>query len=132
MNNAPIRLGPLALLMTVISICLTILSILTLTTAGADLRLAEKYADASEIRFELEEQGQELLAEVDGVLAKGGNAGDVSGVKEENGTYTAELDKDGYILNISFTEDNNTYDLTGWKITREWNEDNNINIWDGN
>ena len=132
MNNAPIRLGPLALLMTVISICLTILSILTLTTAGADLRLAEKYADASEIRFELEEQGQELLAEVDGVLANGGNAASVSGVKEENGTYTAELDKDGYILNISFTEDNNTYNLTGWKITREWNEDNNINIWDGN
>ena len=41
----PIKLGPLALLLTVITICLTTLAILTLTTARADLRLAEKYAE---------------------------------------------------------------------------------------
>ena len=45
MNKAPIRLGPMALLLTVISICLTILAILTFTTARADLRLAQKYAE---------------------------------------------------------------------------------------
>ena len=40
MKQVPIKLGPLALLLAVISICLTTLAILTFTTARADLRLA--------------------------------------------------------------------------------------------
>ncbi len=42
MKQIPIKLGPLTLLLTVISICLTVLAILSFTTARADLRLAEK------------------------------------------------------------------------------------------
>ena len=52
-NRTPIRLLPLALLLTVISICLTVLAILTFSTAGADLRLAEKYAETVRTRYEL-------------------------------------------------------------------------------
>ena len=63
MNHAPVKLGPLALLLTVISICLTILSILTYTTAGADDRLAQRYAQTTTERYELEIAGQEALAE---------------------------------------------------------------------
>ena len=44
MKQVPIKLGPLALLLTVISICLTTLAILTFATARADWRLAEKHA----------------------------------------------------------------------------------------
>ena len=62
MKNPPIRLGPLALLLAVISICLTILAILTFTTARADLRLAEKYAETVQARYALEKDGQEYLA----------------------------------------------------------------------
>ena len=62
MNKAPIRLGPLALLLTVVSICLAILAILTFTTARADLRLAEKYALTVRERYALEKEGQEYLA----------------------------------------------------------------------
>ena len=54
MNKAPIRLGPMALLLTVISICLTILAILTFTTARADLRLAQKYAETVQARYAAE------------------------------------------------------------------------------
>ena len=54
MKQVPIKLGPLALLLTVISICLTTLAILSFTTASADLRLAEKYADTVQTRYELE------------------------------------------------------------------------------
>ena len=57
----PIKLGPLALLLTVITICLTTLAILTLTTARADLRLAEKYADTVAARYELERMGQAII-----------------------------------------------------------------------
>ena len=63
MHQVPIKLGPLALLLTIISICLTTLSILTFTTSGADLRLAQKYADTVQIRYELEQEGQAFLQE---------------------------------------------------------------------
>ena len=45
MQQIPIKLGPLALLLTVISICLTTLSILTFSTSSADMRLAQRYAE---------------------------------------------------------------------------------------
>ena len=58
MHQVPIKLGPLALLLTIISICLTTLSILTCTTSGADLRLAQKYAETVQTRYSLEREGQ--------------------------------------------------------------------------
>ena len=56
MHQVPIKLGPLALLLTIISICLTTLSILTCTTSGADLRLAQKYAETVQTRYSLERE----------------------------------------------------------------------------
>ena len=53
MNQVPVKLGPLALLLTVISICLTTLAILTFSTARADGRLAERYAETVTLRYEL-------------------------------------------------------------------------------
>ena len=64
MKQVPIKLGPLALLLAVVSICLTTLAILTFATARADLRLAEKYADTVSTRYALERQGQEFLREL--------------------------------------------------------------------
>ena len=54
MKHVPIRLGPLALLLAVISICLTILAVLSFTTGQADLRLAQRYADTVTERYALE------------------------------------------------------------------------------
>ena len=71
MKQVPIKLGPLALLLTVISICLTVLAILTFTTARADMALAEKYADTIRLRYELEAEGQSFLAEADAAAAEG-------------------------------------------------------------
>ena len=61
MKQLPVKLGPLALLLTVISICLTTLSILTFTTARADASLARKYADTVTARYSLMNQGEEFL-----------------------------------------------------------------------
>ena len=57
MNRIPIRLGPLALLLTVIAICVSSLGVLSVADAAADLRLAERYAETVRIRYELEEKG---------------------------------------------------------------------------
>ena len=132
MRNAPIRLGPLALLMTVISICLTILSILTLTTAGADMRLAEKYADSVSVKYELEAEGQTFLKDVDEAIDSGKDPAALKGVKVKGDTYTKEIKKDGYTLTVSFTSRDGSCEVTDWKLTKEWEENTDINVWSGN
>ena len=132
MRNAPIRLGPLALLMTVISICLTILSILTLTTAGADMRLAEKYADSVSVKYELEAEGQTFLKDVDEAIDSGKDPAALKGVKAKGDTYTKEIKKDGYTLTVSFTSRDGSCEVTDWKLTKEWEENTDINVWSGN
>ncbi len=61
MKRVPIRLGPLALLLTVVTICMTVLGILTFATARADLAMAEKLAASTRERYELEAEGQAFL-----------------------------------------------------------------------
>ena len=58
MRHVPIKLGPLAVLLTVISICMTTLGVLAFTTARADWSLAEEYADTVRVRYELEAEPQ--------------------------------------------------------------------------
>ena len=100
MKQIPIKLGPLTLLLTVISICLTVLAILSFTTARADLRLAEKYADTVRSRYALEKQGQAFrqeLSETD--PADYGLSGWERG---SDGVYRTVLTQDDLSLSIGF------------------------------
>ena len=121
MNQTPVKLGPLALLLTVISICLTVLSILTFTTAQADQRLAEKYAENVKLRYQLEAEGQTWLS---GFL-KGEEEAEV-----ENGVYQHDIEKDGTRLSIQLEEKDGIFRIIGWKLTHLWEEDTDIgNLW---
>ncbi len=126
MKQSPIRLGPLALLLTVISICLTILAILTFTTARADLHLAKKYAQTVTLRYELEKQGQELLAEA--------AAGDLSGwEKDDEGLYWRTVTLDGMRLRIGLElRSDGTPVPVFWIQDKVWSQDQHIdNLWKG-
>ncbi len=126
MKQTPIRLGPLALLLAVISICLTILAILTFTTARADLRLAEKYAETVETRWALEGQGQEYLDRL--------NAGTetVPGT-DEDGTIRHDLELNGVVLHIGLAPDGaGGYRVTSWRLEKTWEQNDTIdNLWSG-
>ena len=63
MKHIPVRLGPLALLLTVVAICMTVLGLLTFSTARADLAMAQKLAASTQQRYELEAEGQAFLQE---------------------------------------------------------------------
>ena len=109
MKHIPIRLGPLALLLTVISICMSTLSMLSYANAEADLRLAQRYAETTRIRYELEKEGQQWLL--------------------SHGSGETVLEKEGYKLTIRL-------DASGqpllWKIEREWEENTEIpDLWEG-
>ena len=128
MKHVPIRLGPLALLLAVISICLTILAILSFTTGQADMRLAERYAATVQERYALEAEGQEYVA-----LVNRGSAPE-SGQEEISGQLGSLVHETGE-LQLKFTlkkNRNGSYDITAWKFIRDWEEDTSLdNIWTG-
>ena len=127
MNHTPVKLGPLALLLTVISICLTILSILSYTTAGADDRLAQRYAQTTSQRYELEVMGQEALAEF-----PAGFEADSSQSAEEGAVWkTIQLDDLALVIG-AVPEGDGSPRVVAWEMNREWNQDTQINnLWDG-
>lgn len=136
MNQVPIKLGPLALLLTIISICLTTLSILTFTTSGADLRLAQKYAETVQIRYALEQEGQAFLQEAGDTVSSGlplNTIFDASPVP--GGGITKTFEQEGTELTVTLIPaptDPRGYTVRDWKIVRQWMEDNSIgNIWLG-
>ena len=131
MKQIPIKLGPLTLLLTVISICLTTLAILTFTTAKADLRLAEKYAETVRSRYALEEQGQAFrqeLSETD--PADYGLSG---WERDSDGIYHAVLTQDDLSLAVGFRPGaEGGTEILQWQHTKNWTEDESIGqLWDG-
>lgn len=131
MKQTPIKLGPLALLLTVISIYLTTLAILTFTTARADLRLAEKYAQTVETRYALERQGQEFLRELS--ETDPADYGLMDWQRDAAGIYRIAFEQDGATLKIGFRPDREGgYSVVSWRQEKGWEEDDSLGtLWDG-
>ena len=127
MKHVPIKLGPLALLLAVISICLTTLALLNVSTAKADERLAEKFAETVQTRYALETEGQELLERL--------YAGEEDGWERRgDGTLWRSVEKDGVTLQIGLRgEGADGYTVVNWTQEKEWEQDPHIaDLWDGN
>lgn len=128
MKELPIRLTPLALLLTVISICMTVLGILTCTTARADMNLAETYAETVRTRYELEVRGQDW---VDDLIDADGQTGLVP---DEDGVIREDFrSEDGLILHAGIViEGGGRLRIVEWRYEHEWEEDTSIGkLWDG-
>lgn len=124
MKNTHIRMGPLAILLTVVSICLAVLSVLAFTTSRADMALSNEYAKTVSTRYELESEGQEFLSEIN-------NGAETGALSEEDGLLWKVLEKDGFILRIGIKEDAGKYTVKAWRHEKLWDEDTSMNIWDG-
>ncbi len=133
MNQVPVKLGPLALLLTVISICLTTLAILTFSTARADGRLAERYAETVTLRYELISEGQTFLRDASETLASGLPLTALPGTTASaDGSVRYESEKDGMQLSVQISEEDGRLRTEEFRVTKEWAEDLDIgNLWGG-
>jgi hypothetical protein len=126
MKHTPIKLGPLALLLAVISICLTTLALLNFSTAQADRRLAEKYAETVSVRYALETEGQELLASLDPPASFSDWESD------GEGRFWTTLEQDGFRLQIGLAPEGESWRIVAWTHEKEWELDTHIdNLWTG-
>ena len=126
MKQTRVKLGPLALLLAVICICLTTLALLNFSTAQADLRLAETFAETVRTRYVLETEGQELLASLDGAESLSGWDTD------SNGVSWKLLEHEGFRLRIGLARDGGDWRVVSWTQEKEWEQDTHIaNLWTG-
>ena len=128
MKELPIRLTPLALLLTVISICMTVLGILTYTTARADMNLAKTYAETVRTRYELEVRGQDWIG---GMIASADGAAGLT--PDEDGVVREEFRGDGgLVLHAGVVVEDGSPRIVEWRFEHEWEEDTSIGkLWDG-
>ncbi len=159
MKHIPVRLGPLALLLTVVAICMTVLGLLTFSTARADLAMAQKLAASTQQRYELEAEGQAFLQEAAEAVVPVGKefvtkvTGGVSykiygftqealsalGMeKDENGVYWKELSHDSQTLRIGLDfadaadHEGKGFTVVCWQFSREWQAPEEIGgLWAG-
>ena len=126
-----IKLGPLAIFLAIITIILTMLALLGFVTANADVALAERYARVTQIKYELEQKGNEFLESLDDSINDGGGLmlrDDIT--RKSSGLYTHTEELDEYQLTIDFESKGNSYEVKRWKITKDWKEANPFeNIW---
>ena len=127
MDQAPVKLGPLALLLSVISICLATLAILTFTTGRADLALSEKYANTVTVRFAREAEAQEFYRDANE------NADFLDVTPGPDGSVSQTFEGGGSRLAVVLAPDGaGGYDVASWRADREWDHDETIgNLWDG-
>lgn len=131
MKQVPIKLGPLALLLTVISICLTTLAVLAFSTARADLRLAEKSAETLRERYVLEARGQEFLQEISGADPADYSLMDLE--RDRSGIWHTELREGDVVLHIGVRPSaDGELQVLSWRMEKEWAEDDSLGeLWDG-
>ena len=130
MRHIPIKLGPLAVLLTVISICMATLGILAFTTARADLRLEEEYADTVRIRYELEAEGQRFLKAAAQALKEGMELEELGGTEvDEEGIVWKILENGEFRLKAGIEEEGGSVRVVSWKMFKEWEPEGDRNLW---
>lgn len=132
-----IRLGPIAVFLAVITAVLVTLAILTVSTARADAVLAERFAAVTQIRYNLEAQGNRFLAQADALAAGGGtvtaDALPPGTEVAEDGILTYYTEEEGYAMTVRLVpKGTGGYEVDEWQITRIWEGDDPFeDIWQG-
>lgn len=130
MRHIPIKLGPLAVLLTVISICMSTLGILAFATARADLRLAEEYAETVRIRYELEAEGQRFLRTAAQALREGREPGELDNAEvDEDGTVWRILENGEFRLKVGIVPEDGELRVVSWKMQKDWEPEGDMNLW---
>ena len=124
------RLGPVAVFFAVITAVLTVLAILTVSTARADQALANRFAEVTQIRYALEADGGRFLQEMDHYLDGNGELPEGCSADADGWKYV--LEKEGYRLTIVLSDRDGGYEIRKWKISKIWEEANPMeDLWPG-
>ena len=126
-REAPPAVGGSSLLVIFAVLCLTIFSLLSLSTVQADRRLAKVSQTAVQNFYAADTEAELTLAKLrQGIVP--------DGVISDGNTYSYQCGiSDVQTLSVQVYVDENYYEILSWKVvsTAEWEEDDSLNLWDG-
>ena len=128
------RLGPIAIFLVIVTMVITTLAVLTVATSNADVIMAKRFADITQIRYGLEAQGEEFLSYVESADTSD-PADHMNGVTETENGYEFTAEDGGYRLEVAVTrqDGSGSYEVTKWKLTKIWSASDPMNsLWPGN
>lgn len=126
MGDKPMKLGSITLLMLIVFLCMAILSTLTLATAIADLKLAQKYGAHVQRVYAMNGLGEHLLLKVDEAMEKGQTKNEILALLPENAVINDDIittslsDGSGQMLNIVLRLNAKDISVLEWKSSVEW------------
>lgn len=130
-QHIPVRAGTLTLLITTVLLCMAVLAALSLSTARADLAMADKSLQNLQEIAEAERAGQAWLAQADAAF-KAGEALDPEAVRQQDGTFTVDLElESGNTLHLVLRQEEDGCSLVRWQVQSEWDPAHPLTVWDG-
>ena len=131
-----VRLGTIAVLFTVVVLCVSVLAVLSVATVRADCAMSQRYAQQVTARLELENEGQRWLRQVldaaeekgmalteadlpDGTALDGQTVRTTLSTGERTLTVEVELDFDGASPD---------YRILSWVNAADWEEDEQVEV----
>jgi len=135
-----VGVGTVSLVMIFAVLCLTVFSMLTLTTSMAEKIMSEKTSTFVKGYYEADAQATQIRAQVIALADRGLIPGAIGGIEIVTETvqgqamvsYSCTI-SDVQELFVRFEIDHIENNVLNWQIqsTGEWEADNSLNVWDG-
>lgn len=123
----PAAIGFSSLLTVFAVLCLTVFSLLSLSAAKADTRLADKSRQATYDYYEADSKAQSILAQL--------RSGTVpEGVTVSDGVCSYQcIISDTQILSVAVRLTGDSYEILRWQAvsTTQWEADESLRVWQG-
>lgn len=129
-----VRLGPIAIFLTIVAIVMATLAVLTTATTNADKVMAERFAEVTKNRYAMEAEAEKFIWKFDEQAAAGKIDAKKLGAKRSGEAYIKTIKNNGYILKTGVTSagKDGGYKVTEWKLEKEWNADDPYSdVWKG-
>jgi hypothetical protein len=130
-----IRLGSVSLLCTFVLVCVAVLTVLSMATVRADWQLTENSAQVTTQWYELQNEGQRWLAQVDAALRKDGwdSANLPEGSQRPGERVSTTLTQGGRTLSIALERSpegsQKLWRIVQWQGSTQWDEEETLQLY---
>ena len=134
MDTKKVRLGSISILMSVILLCVTVLAVLSLTSARADDVMAQRFADQTSAYYDLQNEGQRYLAKADEEIKRSGFDGAISALSADgayldlDGNIVREIENETMKLTIILSSGADGYKVEVYRTGILWEEDLTLDL----
>lgn len=121
MGGKRFRIGSIAVLFSVVVLCVAIFSILTVVTALSDQRMADRYAQQVEKNYQCLNLGEQWLSQADAYFQGKGSLPE--NTREENGVLSAEIIIENTRLQVQACSSADGIQVLRWDLSSQWQPD---------